>query len=886
MTPLAFKKRPLPHLIALMLGSAALAPLGAQAQAAAETPQAPAPEATPGKRLESLDTVEVRGIRATLAKNLIEKRDSQNIVDSISAEDVGKFPDKNVADSLQRVPGISVDRGWGEGRDIFIRGTDKNLNMTQLNGQAVGSAYWWKNDKQSRGFNYDVLPSEVIGSLDVYKSPSADLDEGSIGGLVNVKTRKPLSFKDVLTLQASAEATYSKLPSKVDPQFAGLLNWKNADNTLGVLLSLSRQERTMRRDGLENFLCNCQNVDVVDQNGAVTKAPYTPWGGGSAIFRQDRERTTGNLSVQLRPNNRTDLSLNYLKSDMSMNNSNQNYLWLGAGVDDVIGAGRINVTNPKFITTSDGAKALVGGTIQAGSVAFEPIFRESYMRSKVLDLEGSYDADNWRLHAQVGTTTSAGGSTHDRNMPFGDVTGKAQATINLAPDTYEWKYTGLNPLDPKALALTLTNPLGGARDWIRDMSTKEKYAQLDLTYDIQGSPITAVKAGVKFRDSTVQNRRIIGTFDTTKAAWVPISLADVSSGPSPLLSQGAATQGSLGQYAWVDDSKIGQVFAMYDKGFVYNEATKEYYKISEKISAAYVKADYAMGDLRGDLGVRFVKTKQTSQAYMGQAGTANYKIGSVPNNYTDALPSLNAVYKVRKDLYLRGALSRVMARQTYQDLTASTEINGTGNGATAGNPLLKPIHANQAELGVEWYFAEASLLSATVFTKKLDSFISTKTVQEGNLQVSRPFAESGGAKINGLELQWQQAFGNTGFGSVVNFTYSDAVAGGSTKQMVPGNAKNQLNASGYYEKNGWSFRVSYNYRSEAFAGLTDGGQLVISPYGQWDATAGWDITPKLSLYASAVNITNELVRRNTTNGLPADVYENGARYTVGLRAKF
>ncbi len=181
------KKKLLPNLIALALGGAMAPHLYAADPATAD---AQTSEAVPAGD-SATATVEVRGIRERLKRNLAEKRDAGNVIDTVTAEEVGKFPDKNVADSLQRVPGISVDRTWGEGRDIFVRGTDKNLNLTQLNGQAVASGYWWKNDSQSRGFNYDILASELVGSIDVYKSPSADLDEGSIGGLVNVKTRKP-----------------------------------------------------------------------------------------------------------------------------------------------------------------------------------------------------------------------------------------------------------------------------------------------------------------------------------------------------------------------------------------------------------------------------------------------------------------------------------------------------------------------------------------------------------------------------------------------------------------------------------------------------------------------------------------------------------------------
>ncbi|MCY4753210.1 TonB-dependent receptor [Pelomonas aquatica] len=864
-----FKQKLLPHLIGLTLGGLAVAPAWAQ--------QAAAPEK------QQLDTVEITGVRATLKKNLSEKREAQNIVDSISAEDVGKFPDKNVADSLQRVPGISVDRSWGEGRDIFVRGTDKNLNMTQLNGQAVASAYWWKNDSQSRGFNYDILPSEIVGSLDVHKSQSADLDEGSIGGLVIVKTRRPMDFKAPLTLQGSLEETYSKLPKKTDPQVAGLVNWKNEDKTFGVLLAVSRQQRTMRRDGLEDFT-DATKYTIVDQNNVSTPNAYASWGGGSAIFRQDRERTTTNLALQLRPNARTDLVLNAMNSDMSMNNSNQNYLWQAGGLADANGV--IHVTSPRFITTSNGTQALVGGTVgPTNGVSFEPIFRQSYIKSRVLDLDGSYEGDNWRLHGQVGTTSGSGGSKHDRNFWF---TGTTRTTFNIAPDTYEVSYLDINPLDPKALTLQ------SSRDWIRKMETKENYAQGDVTIDISNSPITAFKFGLKLRDTTVQNHRTIGTDGPGNPGWQSFTLADLSTGPSPRLSQAAATAGSLTQYAWVDDGlAASKGFPMYDKGMVYAEAKGEFYKINEKITALYGKADFAVGKWHGDFGLRLVRTQQISEANQDLSGTGNYALGSQSRSYTDALPSVNAVYDLSKEVLVRAAVGRAMARNTYSDLSAATEVSGTTNAATAGNPLLKPYHANQAEIGVEWYFADASLLSATLFTKRLDTFIYTSTASENvggvTRSVTRPHNADNGAKINGLELQWQQAFGNSGFGSLVNYTLTDAKAGsvaGAPRLNVVGNSRHQFNASGYYEQGGLSLRLSYNYRSKSYGGLDEGGQDVTSAYGQWDATAAWDITPKVTLYASGVNLTNSLIKTNTTDGLPVGVYENGPRYTVGVRAKF
>lgn len=878
MTKPVFKKKLLPKLIALALGGAiapylyAADPVGADAQTS---------EAAQNTAAGDTATVEVRGIRERLKRNLAEKRDAGNVIDTVTAEEVGKFPDKNVADSLQRVPGISVDRTWGEGRDIFVRGTDKNLNLTQLNGQAVASGYWWKNDSQSRGFNYDILASELVGSIDVYKSPSADLDEGSIGGLVIVKTRKPFQLKPFVA-QVSAEATYSDLPKKTDPQLSGLVSWTNDQKTFGALIAVSKQKRTMRRDGLENFT-DATKYNIVDQNGAVTPGAYASWGGGTAIFRQDRERTTGDITLQARPNANTDISLNYMNSDMSMDNSNQNYLWEAGGLADA--KGNIAVTNPRFITTSDGTKALVGGTVgPTGGVSFEPIFRQAYVKSQVLDLEGTYDADNWKLHGQAGTTKGSGGSDHDRNFWF---TGNTRTTVNLAPDTYEVKYLDMSPLDPTKL--TLQN----SRDWIRRMETKENYAQGDLTLDLNGAFFKSIKVGAKFRDTTVQNRRTIGTDGPGNPGWQAYSLADLSTGLSPMLNQEAATPGSLTQYAWVDDGlAYSKGFTMYDKGMVYAEAKGEYYRIKEKIYATYARADFSAGQWRGDFGARLVKTDQTSEAYQDLTGAGNYALGSVTRSYHDILPNLNAVYSVNKDLLIRGAVARVMARNTYSDLSASTEVSGTTNAATSGNPLLKPYHANQAEIGAEWYYADASLLSATLFAKKLDTFIYSQTSLENVAgvvrSVTRPYNANNGETVNGLEFQWQQAF-SSGFGAIVNYTFTDAKTGANAngqKLNVVGNSRNQANVTGFFEKNGYSARLSYNYRSKSYGGLDEGGQDVTSAYGQWDASASWDITPKISLYLTAVNIGNEVIRTNTTDGLPVGVYENGARYSVGVKAKF
>lgn len=843
-------------------------------------PASAAPATQIANSENSLEEVVVSGIRESLRESLETKRDATAVLDVITSEDIGKFPDKNVADSLQRIPGISVDRIWGEGRDIFVRGTDSTLNRTLMNGQSVASAYWWANDNPSRGFNYDILASELVSTLEVHKSPEADIDEGSIGGLVNVRTRRPMELAP-FTVYASAEAQYSELPDKVDPQASGLISWRNEAGTFGVLASLSYQARDMRRDGLEAFPDNTL-FDVTDQNGVVTQDVYSVWGGGSAIFQQDRERLTANATLQFRPNEDWDVALNYVNSDMDMDNHNQNYLFMPGGYK--LPAAGATVTNPVFIDTSDGHKALVGGTLEdpnTTGAAIEPIYREAFIKSQVVDLDANWERDGWRLHGQTGFTTAEGGSDRDQNYWF---EGPTREVLNLQPNAIEIGYPDLDATDPSELTLVPAN----LRDWVRKMEEEEFYAQGDVEIDVHSGFLKAIKAGVKFRDDTVENNRSVGTVSPDNpnyATLASITMDQVSRSLTPKLHGQSATAGSLTRYAWLDEGMAAQVIdPLLDLQYDFDE--RAYYKINEQIGAAYVKGDFEVGRLRGNAGVRAVRTKQDSTAYIDDVR------GTVSRTYTDYLPSVNAVYALTETVLIRGAVSRAMARNTFQDLSANITINATTGSASAGNPLLDPIYADQFEIGAEWYFADASLVSATYFWKSLDTFIYKRTATEvidgQALDVTRPFNSDDGADIQGVEMQWQQSLG-LGFGALVNYTYTDAKVDpvpGQAALKLQGNSEHQLNASAYFENDRFSARLSYNYRSDAYGTLTMGSQIVTDAYRQLDATATFDLTQDVSLYFAAVNITNEVIYQRTDDGIPVGFYENGPRYSLGARFKF
>lgn len=860
------KKRLVQAISAVMMGCS----LGAQAQ-------------EPASSSTDLEEMEVMGIRGSLKAALDTKRNATSIVDAINSEDIGKFPDKNVADSLQRIPGVSVDRIWGEGRDIFVRGTDSTMNRTLMNGQNVASAYWWANDNASRGFNYSILASELVSNLEVYKSPEASHDEGSIGGMVNVKTRRPMDL-DPMTIHLAGEYQYSDLPDEWDPQFSGLVSWKNDADTFGVLASYNNQKRTVRRDGLEAFPTNSL-YDVVDEGGNVTSDVYAVWGGGSAIFQQERERETANVTFQFRPTDQWDIAFNVVKSDMDMDNSNQNYLFVVGGnavVDPVTGNDTLYVNNPGFITTADGNQAVVSGEFNVNGergVAIEPIRRDAYVESSVYDLDAGYEGEGWRAHFQLGKTEAKGGSSTDVGYWFDAV---GQTNLNLGPNTVEVGYPNVDVTDHSALTL------GSARDWIREMTDEETYAQGDIELDVDWGVITSLEAGLKLRDHTVDNNRVNGSTNSDHPAWRDdLTMDEVSAGLTPNLHGESSTSGSLTQYAWMDfDKGLDVIHPIFDAGaMVYTEDTRAFFKLQEDITAAYAQANFESGNLTGNFGVRAIETDQTSTAYIDDA------IGSVSRSYTDYLPSINAVYHVNDDIIIRAAASKAMARPTFTNLSSNIVINATSGSASAGNPNLDPTYATQYEIGAEWYYADASLLSATFFSKDLDTFIISSTQTESidgeNISVTRPSNAENGADLTGIELQWQQEIYN-GFGVVTNYTWTDADTPSNNGQdlELPGNSENQLNAAFYYENEMMSVRLSYNYRDEAYGNLTSGSQVVTEEYDQWDATASWQLTEEVNLFFNAVNITNEIISQKTSDGIPVGFYENGARYSLGARVKF
>lgn len=844
-------------------GSAAtLALMGMTAHVHAEDANAEAEEIT------------VTGIRASLQRSLDIKRNSDSIVDAVTAEDVGKFPDKNVAESLQRIPGVTIQRGFGEGAAVSIRGTGQDLTLTTLNGQNVASTGWFVLEPARRSFNYELLPSELVGGLEVYKSTQANLAEGGVGGTVVVHTRKPLDMKS-MSLYGSVEAQSQSDSGSVDPKVSAMGSWKNSEETFGALASVVYQKRQLQRQGNEAFW---------------------EWGAGPVAFEQDRQREAETLTLQFKPSDKLDVVFNAINMEMKANNTNY-ALWLTQGN-----------TSWGVPATPDQQKngAVVKGPLNVAYYQERP--REATMKSKVFDLAATYTGDSYEAKVQVGTTSSTGGT--DFEMVVDDGTGGTP----IVGGSFDFS-KGKQTWNPGNIKLATYNPgslaMGTGAAFNRTPKEDgEDYLQGDIKFDVDLGAINSISTGAKYSSHNTQSTQ---WFFDQKAGFNPVI-------PTSGISDGTLDVGA-GDYviqkydadklkAWAKASIIGQ-----------HEDLGSHSEIDEKNTAAYVMATFEQDALKGNLGIRYITTDATSTYYLGG------KKGHTDGTYSEFLPSINTSYKLTDEVTLRVSAGRAAARPQYNFMYANPTPNGTNDDVPnnqfwiAGNPALKPYISNQFDFGAEWYFAEKSMLSAALFTKDVSNFISNSTrtnvpASEVPFTLVKPaeaamgwtvqsFTNGKQAKASGVELQYQQDFGN-GFGALVNYTYTDTDTDKDAFKdgngILTDSSRNSYNATGYFENDTFSVRLAYNFRSAyMLREIGSYGNRLHDDFGSLDFSSSWNVTDNITVKLDANNLlaardkqfgnnaapdSNDGHASGFTKEFPVYEYETSRNISLGVNFKF
>ncbi|MDB5705800.1 MAG: TonB-dependent receptor [Sphingomonas bacterium] len=864
------------------------------------------------------DDIVVTGIRASIEASLQAKRNNDTISEVITAQDIGKFPDKNVADSLGRLTGVNVVTGsanaggFGENQSVSIRGTDPTLNLTLLDGHSVATGDWFVLDQTSggRSFDFSLLPSEIVGKLEVFKSSEADLPEGGIGGTINLHSRKPLELK-ANTFSLTAQANYNDLADSWKPQVSGLFSWKNQAGTFGVLASGFYQEREFRRDGQE-FLGYTTYTNFANTGQTVT-APNLI---GSAYFTQKRVRKGGTVALQYAPDDRFEVSLNAIYTRMDADNVNRNSMaWISRmiGNNSTPGTPGYALANYTvaggYLTQASWNATSTNGAAVQGRVQ-DDIFREAYSSTWVVNLETKWKpTDYLTLSGEVGYTKGTGATTDTYAWETYWDTGVNYA---IAGKGAKVNYPGL-PTDPKSAAY-LNNYYSWSWGGRIISPDEETYVRADATYDFDSDFLKSISVGGRYTDHsralnyTAYSWAGNGIYSGTKG----VGLGTVFNGElTP--DDYAAGLGGLPQYSVADQGKVltalatngGRQFAIYPQAS---------FSVKEKTEAVYAMAKLGNdSDWRGNIGVRAVHTDLATTQYTPnplavggrekvfspfcplQADNTNWcDTNRVDRGYWDFLPSANLTFNAQPNLLLRAGVARVMTRPGYAQLAGAFTLSDlalTGN--AGGNPNLNPTRAWTFNVAAEWYYSKQALFSVNLFYLDISSYITSATSTRflttqqhpagANFLITGPVNGAGGTN-KGVEVNWQQPIYG-GFGVLANYTYADAKA--ANGDVIDGNSKHTFNVTAYFENSLLSTRFAYTFRSKFRSGIDRSTPMWQDDFGSLDGSLTVNVTKYLALTADAQNLLNKKLYYFVGDpAIPRAYYDNGRTFWVGAKVHF
>ncbi|SEN61843.1 TonB-dependent receptor [Sphingomonas gellani] len=848
------------------------------------------------------DDIVVTGLRESLKRAVDIKRSADNIVDSIVADDIGKLPDQNIAEAIQRVPGVTISRDNGEGQFITVRGLGPAFSTALYNGRILAT------ENQGREFSFDILPAELINRVDVSKTPIASQIDGGIASTVDMYTARPFDFAGTKFV-ASGQANYDKLRGKASPQASGLFSTKLADGTIGILGAVSYIDRQIegRRIFTDGWEAN-QNLDL-NKDGTpeftgVSLPTYVEYGVNSTT----RKRLSGLATVQWKPTDTIVLTLDGLYSKLDVNDDNKVFFVYG-GPGDITAA------------TVDANKTITSYTGIASGPTITNQVRPRLAKTK----EGGLNLD-WHPTSQISAlldlsyskaTDNTGGNQawFESNLAQ---PGYSPARVNFSlSDRGLPVYSGLGDIldTSNARAGYLTFEGVSVADRIYQLNTQVKY-QAD------GGILRSLTAGANY----VDRKKERFSYKT------PDALQSVFSGvPYP--------QSVFGKPADADDFfGVG----MFPGGFpTYSVADLQAYLLSDATIAATANPDatraalaanggglgvvlipsnsgsaqektistFAQASLGGELGsrnwsanigIRFTKTDVTSRGF-GQEILSITTPGpgldpivnlSAPQpivakgSYAQALPTANVKIDAFRNVVFQAAVAKTLTRATLSDLLLIRNINPRPRerAITDGNPDLQPITAWNYDTALTWYIDRSSYVSIAGFYKSIKNVSEsvTSTIEVLGLDFRRTRPENVGTDTyKGIELSGQYTFNGLpapldGLGVQANFSL---VAPDATT----------YNVVGFYEKGPLQARIAYNYR-QSYRQTEQGnrGQPVdVAAYGIWDASINYALTPNVTLFAQGLNLFNEKTNLYSVYKERTITYESyGPRYALGVRATF
>lgn len=907
------------------VGVSLAALMGASAAAAQAVPASEPVTQDAAQDATVVDEIVVTGFRSSLQQALNIKRREAGAVDAILAEDMADFPDQNLAEAIQRLPGVTIDRVNGQGTTISVRGLGSDFTRTRINGLEAQAA---SGGNRNRSFDFSMFASELFNSIKVRKTQSAEIEEGSLGATVDLQTGRPLDFSGSgLNSALSVQGSYNDLSEKTVPRLAGLLSWSNADRTFGALVSIAYSERSpilgsfnttrwQKGDpsnvnaagnpyGRGQNFGGCIPCTTTAQRDAVLNAfyPRIPrYTLGNT--QEDRLGMTG--ALQWRPSDRTEAVLDVLWSRFNSELESPN-----------IEAWSFSRANVNSVVVRDYAidadkNILSYGVFDNMLVRAENGFTRNESNFYQASLNVRHDFSD-RLHGNL----KVGANRSEARTPLNVAYAFEAAGVNGY--TFDFREDDRRPRINYGFDVT-----SGQRFTLVNATRSNAGGNFDnkvgagsLAYDWSDS--LTFKIGGEYRTYGFE------TFGLTRTKTSPTG-ADRLTGVDSIgrvVSIGDGVNAGAGSdlsFIVPDISKIADFLSFYDDPLVPNRSERE---VDETDKGVFLQADFntTVGGmvLRGNAGIRYAQTEVTAKGWqtiaVGTPPVTTYDYVTTDNDYDDVLPSFNLALEPRDDVVIRLGAAKVMSRPTLGDLTPGGSVSPTTRTVSYGNPLLDPFRATNYDFSVEWYFQNEGLLAAAVFYKDIDSFITSETVgipynQLGLpnellqgaasptdiFQVTRRLNGEGGA-LKGIEIQYQQPFtflpglwSNFGFTGNVTWVDSEVSYGTAGKNRLTGQSKNTANATLYYEDGPFQARVSVAHRSQyllSFPGANGNSEEGVNDTTNVDASMSYEFTPNLTFSLEGINLTDAYTDRyvDVTNRV-SDYRHTGREIAVGLRWKY
>ncbi len=886
-----------------------------------------------------LEEVVVTGIRAGLRSSLEVKRESITVVDAISAEDIGDFPDKNLGEALQRITGVQISRQDGEGRGVSIRGAEPGLNRVEINGVTALSL----TVGGGRDVDFRDLPVEFVSRLEVLKSSTPEMTEGGIGGTVRVITRRPLDSSEPY-LAGSTQMVYSDLAREYDPKLAIIGSRTFFNSTLGILGAATYEERHLdshnarttgwlrRAPAASGAGATPGRGTDVNGDGTLDWIPEIPRYG---LDRRETKRPAFLGIVEWAPTDAMKLFAEgtYAKAKEQVSSM---YMQLGAatGLIDyahsVVGPDN-TVTHLEVIPSAQFPTELAYRNIN-GSLE-----REQYTAA----IGGKWDLGSFKLDGRV--TYASAEVQNDEKNSTATIFGLPRAIIdyNNGQRAPNFTFPGIDTTTADAVnnLAAVFNPRTNSQD--------ETSAQFNVEYQPASRWLTSIKTGAEVRkltmDSLLFQRTIqltsrTGIASSGSTITVPVSqsviqdIINANSGVNDVRFFATGDMGFGGGVRYWNDngdatynatiaaSGLGNIdpYARNPNAGTNNSFQNflDTWEVEEKTNAAYLQGSFKFDELAipisGTLGVRYVDTETMSSGFnrINQGGgVVSFPRASSDGGYSKWLPSLNLRFDLTEDLLGRMTAGKVLARPNPSQLALRRTLDSVGFTGSRGNPNLKPYEATQYDLGLEWYFAKDGFVSATAFRKEISQFVVNTSVSEeadgspgdgsGNeYTVTIPVNGGDDVTINGIEAGAQYAFDFlpgpfNGFGALANVTYQkdEGFKGINiiTREVLPfpGLSRLSYNYSLYFENERFGARASYNWREKWL--ITPSGRGALAEFnedfGSLDASVSFNILPELTVFLEAINLLNDQRIENNTSLRRIANETYGSRYFLGVRAR-